>query len=204
LQFNDVLPGSPFHPYVQCLACRGIIGGYADGTFRPGNGITRGQLSKVVSLAAGWNEPRSGQTFQDVPSTNPFHVYVERMSARGVIGGYGCGGVGEPCVPPLNRPYFRPNSESTRGQISRIVSLAAGFNEPPGAQRFEDVAPGSPFYDYVQRLAGRGILGGYACGGVGEPCVPSGNRPYFRPGNGSTRGQTSKIVANAFFPECGQ
>ncbi len=33
-------------------------------------------------------------------------------------------------------------------------------------------------------------------------CVPPGNKPYFIPGNNATRGQTSKIVANAFFPNC--
>ena len=36
----------------------------------------------------------------------------------------------------------------------------------------------------------------------GEPCVAPGNRPYFRPGNNVTRGQTAKIVANTFFPGC--
>ncbi|HEX9989324.1 MAG TPA: hypothetical protein VGE45_12705 [Chloroflexia bacterium] len=32
-----------------------------------------------------------------------------------------------------------------------------------------------------------------------EPCDDP-NRPYFRPFNNVTRGQASKIVANAFFP----
>ena len=47
-----------------------------------------------------------------------------------------------------------------------------------------------------------GVMAGYPCGGDNEPCVPPGDRPYFRPGNPLTRGQTSKIVANTFFPEC--
>jgi hypothetical protein len=58
------------------------------------------------------------------------------------------------------------------------------------------VAVGSTFYEYVQRLASRGIIAGYACGGPGEPCGV-GNLPYFRPGAGVTRGQTTKIVAIA-------
>jgi hypothetical protein len=45
-------------------------------------------------------------------------------------------------------------------------------------------------------------MGDYPCGGAGEPCVPSSNLPYFRPNNNATRGQTSKIVANTFFPNC--
>ena len=81
------------------------------------------------------------------------------------------------------------------------VSNAASFVEPVFGQTFEDVEPGSTFYEFIQRLTDRGIMSGYACGGAGEPCAP-GNRPYFRPGNMATRAQTSKIVANAFFPEC--
>ena len=43
---------------------------------------------------------------------------------------------------------------------------------------------------------------GYACGGPQEPCMPTGNLPYSRPGSDATRGQTSKIVAKTFFPDC--
>jgi hypothetical protein len=195
VSFSDVPAGSTFYPYVRCLACRGILGGYSDGTFRPNNNITRGQLSKIVSNAAGFGEPVSGQRFEDVVPSNTFYLYVERMAGRGIIGGYNCGGVGEPCGAD-DRPYFRPNADATRGQISKIVSNAAGFNEPVGGQRFEDVPPGSVFYEWIERLAARNIIGGYACGGAGEPCG-AGDRPYFRPNADATRGQVSRIVSNA-------
>jgi hypothetical protein len=71
-------------------------------------------------------------------------------------------------------------------------------------QQFEDVAVGSAFYTYTYRLVSRGVMAGYPCGGAGEPCVPPANLPYFRPGNNATRGQTSKIVGNTFFPDCSQ
>jgi len=41
-----------------------------------------------------------------------------------------------------------------------------------------------------------GVLGGYACGGPGEPCHGS-NRPYFRQYNNAVRGQIAKIVYGA-------
>ncbi|HEX9987348.1 MAG TPA: S-layer homology domain-containing protein [Chloroflexia bacterium] len=200
MQFSDVPEGSTFYPYVRCLACRDILAGYPDGTFRPGYNVTRGQLSKIVANAAGFNEPVSEQHFQDVPPGNTFYQFVERMASRGIIGGYDCGGAGEPCG-TTNMPYFRPNANATRGQISKIVSEAAGFAEPPAGQMFEDVPPGSTFYAWVQILASRGIMGGYPCGGIGEPCGAD-NLPYFRPLANATRGQVSKIVAGAFFPEC--
>jgi hypothetical protein len=202
LQFTDVPSGSTFYTFIRCLACRDIINGYPDGSFKPNNQVTRGQLSKIVSNSAGLTDPQTDQMFEDVPVGSTFFDFVGRLASRGYIGGYPCGGPGEPCNPPGNRPYFRPNANATRGQISKIVSNASGFIEPVSGQTFQDVAPGSTFYDFIERLASRGVMSGYPCGGPGEPCVPPENRPYFRPNSNATRGQTSKIVANTFYPNC--
>ena len=198
--YSDVPGSNPFYGQIMCLSCMGMISGYPDATFRPGALVTRGQLAKIVSNTAGFSDTPVQQTFEDVPEGSTFYMYIERMASQGVAGGYACGGAGEPCGPD-NRPYFRPGANATRGQISKIVSNAAGLTNPPGERLFEDVAPGSAFFDYVQRLAGRGVMSGYPCGGTGEPCG-SGNLPYFRPGANATRGQTSKIVANTFYPDC--
>jgi hypothetical protein len=139
--------------------------------------------------------------FQDVPVGSTFFQYIGRLVSRGYINGYACGGPGEPCGPG-NLPYFRPNNNATRGQISKIVSNAAGFNNPPSGQQFQDVAVGSTYYTYTYRLASRNIMQGYTCSGPAEPCIPPGNLPYFRPNNNATRGQTSKIDGGAFFPDC--
>jgi hypothetical protein len=195
--------GSTFYTFVRCLACLGIINGYGDGTFRPNNQVTRGQLSKIVSNSAGFGEPAGAQQFQDVAPGSTFYDYIWRLADRGYISGYPCGTIpSEPCIPPDNLPYFRTNNNATRGQISKIVSNAAGFSEPHSEQTFEDVPPGSTFYDFIERLASRGVMSGYPCGSPGEPCIPPDNRPYFRPNANATRGQTSKIVANTFFPGC--
>ncbi|HYP39153.1 MAG TPA: S-layer homology domain-containing protein [Chloroflexia bacterium] len=202
ISFSDVPSGSTFYPFVRCLACRGILGGYSDGTFRPGNPMTRGQLAKVVSNAAGFSEAHTRQTFQDVPEGSTFHIFIERLASRDIIGGYACGGSGEPCVGPENKPYFRPNTEVTRGQTAKIVAIAALLPDPPsGSRTFEDVSTLHTFYRWIERMALNGIIGGYPCGGPGEPCG-AGSRPYFRFGNNVTRGQASKIVSNTFFPAC--
>jgi len=214
LQFEDVPTPSTFYAYVQCLACRGIINGYAcggsgepcnpthDPYFRPNANVSRGQIAKIVALAANIQTPVSGQTFEDMPPGSTFYTYTEQLYALGVMNGYACGAVGDPCNPPANRPYFRPNAYASRGQIAKIDSNTAGYQDPPVGRNFEDVSVGSTFYTYTQRLTGRGVMSGYSCGGVGEACVPPGNLPYFRPNAYVTRGQTSKIVANTFFPNC--
>jgi 5'-nucleotidase / UDP-sugar diphosphatase len=202
ITFTDVQPQDTFYPFIRCLACRGIISGYADGTFRPNNNITRGQIAKMVANSAGFNEPITGQSFEDVPPASPFYEFIERLYRRGHMGGYPCGQrPTETCIQPENRPYFRPNEDATRGQLSKIVSNAAGYNEPHTGQFYTDVTGDNPFYLEIMRLTTRGVMSGYPCGGPGEPC-DGANRPYFRWANPVTRGQASKIVANTFFPNC--
>jgi hypothetical protein len=164
----------------------------------------------VVSNAAGFNDAVEGQTYADVqPSDQPssFYVYVERLTAHNVMGGYPCGTRSEETCDGQNRAYFRPSANATRAQLSKIVSNAAGFVNNVSGQTFTDVPPPaqqndpSSFYLYVERLAQRGVISGYPCGGQGEACDDQ-NRPYFRPGNPVTRAQAAKIVANTFFPNC--
>jgi hypothetical protein len=218
LAFTDVLVTNTFYPFVRCLACQGIISGYPcggpnepcntndDPYFRPNNPVTRGQLTKIVSESAGFADevPPSQYTFTDVEYGSTFWLWVERLATRTVMAGYACGGVGEPCD-DQDRPYFRPGNGATRGQLTKIVSNAAGFTDviPATDYTFADVPPTHTFWLFVERLLMNrpDVMAGYACGGPGEPC-DGASRPYFRPNNQLTRGQTSKIVANTFFPDC--
>lgn len=200
IRFSDVTSSNTFYRQIMCLSCMGFTSGYSDGTFRPDNSVTRGQLSKIVANSAGFSNTPTQQTFQDVEVGSTFYMYIERMASTGIISGYPCGGVGEPCGTG-NKPYFRPNANVTRGQISKIVSNASGLSDAANGQTFDDVSPNHPFYLWVQRLVQHGMMSGYPCGGAGEPCGADG-RLYFRPSNSATRGQVSKIVGNGFYPNC--
>ncbi len=202
ITFTDVPSDSTFYTWIRCLACRNIISGYTDGTFRPGNEITRGQIAKMVSNSAGFSEDAGPQIYEDVPPGSPFYDWINRLSMRGHMGGYLCGLVPEePCISPDNRPYFRPNASATRGQLAKIVANAAGLGGTPTGLFYTDVPDDHPFYEWIMRLTTLGVMSGYPCGGDGEPCDDA-NRPYFRPFANVTRGQASKIVANTFFPDC--
>jgi hypothetical protein len=202
ITFTDVPSDSTFYTWIRCLACRNIISGYTDGTFRPGNDITRGQIAKMVSNAAGFSEDAGPQIYEDVPPGSPFYDWINRLSMRGHMGGYLCGLVPEePCIAPDNRPYFRPNASATRGQLAKIVANAAGLEGDPTGLYYTDVPSDHPFYAWIMRLTDLNVMSGYPCGGEGEPCDDQ-NRPYFRPFANVTRGQASKIVANTFFPDC--
>ena len=133
--------------------------------------------------------------FTDVPPGSLFYATIRCLACAGIAGGYPCGGPGEPCP----GAYFRPANNVTRGQAAKIVSSSAAFPDPIPSTRqtFADVPPGSLFWLWIERLAGRHIVGGYPCGEPGEPCIDPANRPYFRPTGAVTRGQIAQMVAGA-------
>jgi N-acetylneuraminic acid mutarotase len=203
LQFTDVAQGSTFYPYIRCLACRGIVGGYTSNPpcttgvpcFLPGSNVTRGQMAKFVSNAANYQDviPPSQQTFTDVPPNSTFWLYVERAYLHSVISGY-------TSVPPCAvAPCFLPGNNVTRGQAAKFVSIAAGYTDliPPNQQTFADVAPNSTFWVYIERVFLHGVISGYTSS---PPCTTG--TPCFIPANNVTRGQTAKFISNAFFPNC--
>jgi hypothetical protein len=130
--------------------------------------------------------------------------FLMLVAGLGLLAGLaGSGDAGEPCD-PQQRPYFRWGNNATRGQISKITGVTAGWIGPiPTTQQtFQDVPASNPFWIWIEELAAHTVISGYTCGGPGEPCVPPGNRPYFRWGNNTTRGQLAKIAARTFYPNC--
>jgi hypothetical protein len=192
IMFTDVPPAHPFFGFIRCLACHGIVGGYSDGTFRPGNNVTRGQMAKFVANAAGYNDliPPTRQTFRDVPHSDPFWLYIERTYAHGVISGY-------------TDNTFQPANNVTRGQAAKFVANAAHFaDDVTGRQTFSDVPASDPFWLYIERVYAHGVINGYTCGVPPAGICDGQHRPYFLPSNSVTRGQTAKFIANTFFPGC--
>jgi hypothetical protein len=177
LSFSDVQPADYFYQAVLYLYCRGAISGYADGTFRPFNATTRGQLSKIVVLARGWSlQCPTTSHFSDVPPGTAFYCFVETAYSRGIISGYADG-------------TFRPNNNITRGQLCKVIVLALNWTiYTPPTPTFADVPLGYPFYPYIETAYNHDIISGYSC----DPkCLE------FRPGNNATRGQISKVTYQA-------
>jgi hypothetical protein len=118
--FTDSNPGDWHFPYIETAVARGVVSGYADGTFRPNSPVTRGQLCKMIVLARGWppGDPRY-PSFTDVPWGSPFYGYVEAARERLVVSGYLDG-------------TFRPGNPATRGQLARMLytALTQGGGSP--------------------------------------------------------------------------
>jgi hypothetical protein len=175
INFADVHETDYFYEDVRCVYCLGAVSGYSDGTFRPFNNTTRGQMTKIIVLALRIPiaTPSGTPTFNDVAPGSAFYDYVETAAGNNIVSGYADG-------------TFRPNNNVTRGQLSKIVVTAAGhvFNWTllnPAQATFSDVPVGSAFFTYVETAVCRGVISGYS-------------DHTFRPSNNAIRAQIAKIV----------
>ena len=103
------------------------------------------------------------------PKEAPRHSQVEAYVIPGVwspVGAPGQADPPEPCVPPGNLPYFRPNKPVTRAQVAKMIAVAAQLpTNDPTHQSFQDIPVGSTFHLFIEALKDAGAVGGY-------PCVP--------------------------------
>ena len=113
-----------------------------------------------------------GAQFNDVPAGSQFYNEIGKLSARGVT--LGCGG-GNYC----------PDDIVTREQMAAFIMRAKGeFNPPtPATQRFNDVPPANPFYNFIDRLAALNITVG---------C--SSSPPMYCPGDSVKREQMAAFI----------
>jgi hypothetical protein len=157
---------------VQYLASQNVISGYADGSFRPNNPVTRAQFAKMLVNGMGWAVVSPAQaTFRDVPSTYWAFGYVETAVQHGALTGYADGS-------------FRPDSNITRAQLAKLIVTARGWAlVQPGTATFSDVPADFWASGFVETAVDAQILTGY-------------NDGSFRPNAPATRAQVAKILSN--------
>jgi hypothetical protein len=175
ISFSDVPAEYWAYGYIKWAACRGIVGGYSDGTFRPDNTTTRGQVAKMIVGAAGWPISISAGAphFSDVPVGSTFYNYIETGFTHGILNGYSDG-------------TYRPSDYVTRAQLTKLIVLAVGYPlVNPLTPSFSDVPPTYWAYQYIETAAAHQIVGGYADG-------------TFRPANEATRAQFAKMLYQAY------
>lgn len=99
--FSDVKTTSAFYKAIQWAVEEGITAGYSDGTFRPSENCTRGQIAQFLWRYAGKPAPQGKtQTFSDVPTSHGFYKAVQWASEQGITAGYkdGTFGVNKSCT----------------------------------------------------------------------------------------------------------
>jgi hypothetical protein len=116
--------------------------------------------------------PPGGQCFADVPSSNPFYTFVNRLYQQDVISGYACGGPGEPCD-AYSRPYYRPSVDVNRQQMAKFVdqarrlpgiSITTASEEFPLFSRTNVANNGTALYGWADCATCEGVFGTSANG----------------------------------------
>ncbi|MDR0862055.1 MAG: S-layer homology domain-containing protein [Oscillospiraceae bacterium] len=117
IDFSDVTSEN-FDFAIEKLSRNGILNGYADGTFKPGNLITRAEFSAVIIRALDRvDDALQGETpFSDVPAEHWASGYIRLASELGIVNGVGDG-------------KFEPESNVTYAQVIKMVVGAMGYTQ---------------------------------------------------------------------------
>jgi len=158
------------------LSQKGIIGGYPDGSFKPGNNITRAEFTKILAGAIGLTqETPAAPTYNDVAPGTWYYGYVEAAAKAGLVKGDGTGA-------------FRPNAKITRQEIAIILiramekESAAKANASLQTSFSDDQGIASWARGYVVIAVQEGLINGY----------PGDNT--FRPKNNATRAEACTMI----------
>jgi len=194
--FEDVALTSPFFSHIQAIRKAGVTSGCSSSPplYCPTAAVTRDQMAKFLCLAAG-KTPLDGTTptFADVPKSNIFYAYIERLADGPSWGGKppttGCMTVSE-------QKYFCPGDPATREQMAKFICRAAGkepVSSPVGM--FADVPLSNIFIGYIERLADPSSWPNSTAVTTG---CSAGPPPRYCPADKVTRAQMAAFLARAF------
>lgn len=136
--------------YIFSMANKGVINGYADGTFLPDASVTRAEFSKMIAKLFTINAEGSDVSYDDVKSDDWYNEYIQILSNAGIINGYD--------------GKFSPASNITRQDAAVICHRVMKYFgvECFGETSFEDFDTVSDYAkDAVSYLASQGVIKGY-------------------------------------------
>ena len=110
--FTDVSPESWYNNAIATLANAGVLNGYEDNTFRPGNAITRAELVKIAMAFYGTTSSGGSGVFSDTDE-HWASAFINAAAELGFISGYGDG-------------TFQPDRLITRAEAMKIINRTLG------------------------------------------------------------------------------
>jgi len=172
--FSDVGDDDAHAGGIAWVAAAEITTGFPDGTFGPGELVTRGQMATFLVRASDDLEPSTTPPdFLDVDPDNVHASSIAAVAEAGITTGFQDG-------------TFGPHLPVTRGQMATFLVRASDQLEPSEAPPpFADVDPGNVHAAAIAAVADAGIAGGFADGTYG-------------PQRNVTRGQMATFLARTF------
>ncbi|REE03939.1 tannase/feruloyl esterase family alpha/beta hydrolase [Citricoccus muralis] len=144
--FSDNLPGSPYYAPVQWMARTGLSLGYADGTFRKSQAVTRAETAAFLYRYMGPDaEAPEESPFSDVSESSGHFTAIAWAATEDITRGYADG-------------TFRPANSVTRGEFATLLyRLEAPEHQAPATSPFKDLSVGGSNYEAITWLASEGI-----------------------------------------------
>ncbi|MGY4688371.1 S-layer homology domain-containing protein [Salibacterium sp. K-3] len=174
--FSDVDSDFWAENEITYLTGEGVISGYSNGEFRPGNDVTRSQAALMIAASLNLETgDRPDPGFEDVDASSHAYEAIAAVADEGIING--------------DDGAFMPNDPLTRGQMAAVLTRAYNLSADGDTRDFADIDEDYIFYHDIQALAGSNITTGYA------------EDNTFRPGESTTRAQFSVFTARAMNEE---
>lgn len=143
--FSDVTKPE-YKTAIDALAEAGILNGYENGTFKPENKVTRGEVAKVITLIRHLEEGTK-TPFKDVKDGYWSTQYINSLYAAKLVNGYEDG-------------TFKPEGNVTRAEFAKLVVDAYGLTLTNAATPFTDVKAGNWATPYIQTAYANGLIKG--------------------------------------------
>ncbi|MFB9073844.1 5'-nucleotidase C-terminal domain-containing protein [Citricoccus parietis] len=108
--FSDNQPGSVYYAPVRWMQAAGVTTGYTDGTFQPGQDVTRAEFVTFLFRAVdpeGFTAPEVS-VFPDVPATGSYYEAISWAAAEVLVNGYRGG-------------EYRPYDPISRGEVAKAM-----------------------------------------------------------------------------------
>jgi hypothetical protein len=107
--FTDIDPSAWFSTYVSTAHARGLVKGYGNGQFRPGNTISRAEFLKIAVVAANIDIPISfNKPYPDVDSEAWFAPYFALSAENNLL-------------PSLRGGKIAPHQAITRTEAANVI-----------------------------------------------------------------------------------
>ncbi|CAM3381354.1 S-layer-like y domain-containing protein [Saccharibacillus brassicae] len=147
--FSDLPSGHWGSASIAKAAKLGIVGGYANGTFRPNAPVTRAEFTAMIARGFGIQPATSAAAFGDTRSSWAAG-YIGALSNLGVVAGYGDGS-------------FKPNATISRAEMAAIIARVVNLGALPGTSapaNFGDVRGDHWAAGVIKQAASAGLLNG--------------------------------------------
>lgn len=146
-----------------------VLEGYEDGTFKPNNKVTRGELAAIIVRVFGLTDTSAAEKYTDVEATKWYASDIAKVSSAGIMNDYEDG-------------TFKPNQEATREEAAYAIAKAYKVAAKETNVTFKDQAQIS---DWAEAEIASLVAGGYLNGN------PDGT---FRPTASLTRAEAVTMV----------